>query len=66
MMKKFSFLLLAAGMSLALAGPAFAHCGSCGVGGEKDTHQCPKNCGDTKDCECTSECGHDCPHHPAE
>ena len=40
---------------LMLAGPAYAHCGACGVGGEDSTHdECASKCAD--DAACVQEC----------
>ncbi|MDG2307087.1 MAG: hypothetical protein P8R42_21045 [Candidatus Binatia bacterium] len=44
--------------SLTFAVPAFAHCGSCGVGGEKDTQEeCTSKCADEgDDSTCVQQC----------
>ncbi len=51
-----TFVLLLA--ALAFSAPAGAHCGSCGVGGEKETQEeCAAKCADEgDDTACVQEC----------
>lgn len=63
-MKKFSLLLAATALSFLFAGPASAHCGSCGVGGGDDGKECTAGCDEKKNCECAGgeDCEKACPH----